>query len=189
LVDFPRRRLIEGIIVPLLAQVGNAWVKGRLGMANEHMASAVVRSLLGSLLQESASDPQMPGIVVATLSGQFHELGAMTVALAAADAGWRPLYLGPNLPAEEVAATVEQTAACAAAVSVAASTNSQQLLRETIKLAGLLEGRAVLFAGGQASATFRSSLDRAAIRWCDTLEAFHYALLDEELHGGRDVKP
>ena len=187
MVTFPRRRLIEGVVVPLLARVGDAWVKGRLGIANEHLASAVVRSFLGSLLQEAEPAPEGPGIVVATLSGQHHELGAMTVALSAADAGWRPLYLGSNLPAEEIAATVEQTAASAAAVSVSSTSTRGQLVREINKLWRLLEGRAALFAGGRAGSAFRSLLNDIAIRWCDTLEAFHFALLEEELHD-RDLK-
>lgn len=180
-VSLPRRRLIEGLLVSLFDKIGKGWVQGTLGMTHEHMASAVVRSFLGANLRETAPTPGAAGIVVATLSGQRHELGAMSVALAAVDAGWSPLYLGPDLPAEAIAAAVEQTGAAVAAISMAFTVNSQQLIRETRKLDQLLNGRAAIVAGGQANADVRAALDDMGVRWCDTLEALHFVLLDENL--------
>jgi methanogenic corrinoid protein MtbC1 len=103
------------------------------------------------------------------------------VALAATDAGWRPLYLGPNLPAEAIAAAVEQTGATAVAVSMGFTVNSQQLIREMRKLGQLLNERTAMVAGGRANAALRAALEDMGIRWCDTLEALHFALLDEKL--------
>lgn len=179
--SLPRRRLIEGFILTLFDKIGSGWVRGTLDIAHEHMASAVVRSFLGTSLRDISPVPEAAGIVVATPSGQHHELGAMSVALAAADAGWRPLYLGPNLPAEAIAAAAEQTAATAVALSMAYTVNSQQLIRETSKLDRLMNDRAAILAGGQASSAVRAALDHMGIRWCDTLEALHFALLDENL--------
>jgi len=179
--SLPRRRLIEGLLVALFDKIGQGWIQGTLGIAHEHMASAVVRSFFGASLREITPTPGTASIVVATPSGQQHELGAMSVALAAADAGWRPLYLGPNLPAEAIAAAVEQARATAVAVSMAFTVNSQQLISETRKLDRLLMESAAIVAGGQASAAVRGALDRLGIRWCDSLEALHFALLDENL--------
>ncbi len=178
-VSLTRHRLIEGLLVALFDKIGKGWVQGTLGIAHEHMASAVVRSFLGMSLREVAPTGGAAGIVVATPSGQHHELGAMSVALAVADAGWQPLYLGPNLPAEAIAAAVEQTRATAVAVSMAFSVNSQQLIREMRKLGQLLKEKAAMVAGGQTTAVVRAALEDIGVRWCDTLEALHYALLDE----------
>ena len=180
-VSLPRRRLIEGLLVCLFDKIGKGWVQGTLGIAHEHMASTVVRSFLGANLRETAPTPGAAGIVVATLSGQRHELGAMSVALAAADAGWQPLYLGPDLPAEAIAAAVAQTGAAVVAISMTFTVNSQPLILETRKLGQLLKERAVIVAGGQANADLRAALDDMGVRWCDTLEALHFALLDENL--------
>lgn len=180
-ISLPRRRLIEGFLVTLFQKIGKGWVQGTLGMTHEHMASALVRSFLGANLREIMPIPGAAGIVVATLSGQRHELGAMSVALAAADAGWQPLYLGPDLPAEAIAAAVAQTRATVVAISMAFTVNSQQLIRETRKLGQLLKERVAIVAGGQANADVREALDDMGIRWCDTLESLHFALLDENL--------
>jgi DNA-binding transcriptional MerR regulator/methylmalonyl-CoA mutase cobalamin-binding subunit len=183
LVHFSRRRIVEGIIVPLCKEVGRAWVDGRLRIAHEHMVSAVVRSFLGTLLRDLTPAAGSAGIVVGTLSGQRHEMGAMTAALAAADAGWRPLYLGSDLPAEEIAAAVQGTGALAAAISLISGSNSEAIGPEVFKLGQLLRGRAAVFAGGQASAGLCAILREKAICWCDNLNAFHNALLDEAMRG------
>jgi methanogenic corrinoid protein MtbC1 len=181
LMHFPRRCLIEGIIVPLNAKVGRAWVDGKLRIAHEHMASVVMRSFLGELLGDLAPVTGAVGIVVGTLSGQRHEMGAMTVALAAADAGWWPLYLGADLPAEEIAAAVQKTGARAAAISIISASGSEKTVSEVFKLGQLLRGRAAVFAGGHASPSFCAALRERAICWCDNLNAFHTALLDEAM--------
>jgi DNA-binding transcriptional MerR regulator/methylmalonyl-CoA mutase cobalamin-binding subunit len=181
LVDFSRRRIVERIIVPLCTKIGHAWVDGRLRIAHEHMASAVMRSFLCELLRDLTPAAGAVGIVVGTLSGQRHEIGAMTVALAAADAGWWPLYLGSDLPAEEIAAAVQKTGARAAAISVISASGSEKTLSEVFKLGQLLRGRAAVFAGGHASTSFCAALRERAICWCDNLNAFHNALLDEAM--------
>jgi DNA-binding transcriptional MerR regulator/methylmalonyl-CoA mutase cobalamin-binding subunit len=187
LMHFPRRRLIEAIIMPLNAKVGRAWVDGQLRIAHEHMASAVMRSFLGELLGNLAPVTGAAGIVVGTLSGQRHEMGAMTAALAAADAGWWPLYLGADLPAEEIAAAVQTTGAHAAAISIISTSGSEKTVSEVFKLGQLLRGRAAVFAGGHASTSFCAALRERTICWCDNLEAFHTALLDEAMRD-RGVK-
>jgi DNA-binding transcriptional MerR regulator/methylmalonyl-CoA mutase cobalamin-binding subunit len=188
LMHFPRRGLVEGIIVPLHAKVGRAWVEGKLRIAHEHMASAVIRSFLGELLGNLTPVTGAPGIVVGTLSGQRHEMGAITAALAAADAGWRPLYLGSDLPAEEIAAAVQKTGARAAAISLISGSSSATTGPEVFKLGQLLRGRAAVFAGGQASESFCIELRERAICWCGNLNAFHDALLEEAMRN-REMKP
>ena len=49
--------------------------------------------------------------VVTTPAGESHELGALMVAMLAAMHGWSVLYLGPDLPADEIAYAVVQTGA------------------------------------------------------------------------------
>ncbi len=179
-VVLSRRRFIEGLIVPLMEQVGLAWVQGRLKIAHEHLASAVIRAILNSMLQDLEGREGDARIVISTPSGQHHELGAIAVALTAADAGWQPIYLGPDLPPEEVATTVEQTGAVAAAISLVSPAHHEILLRQLIKLDDLVRHQAVLFAGGIANPAFLEALSQTTIRWCDSLEAFHFALLDGE---------
>ena len=68
-----------------------------------------------------------PRIVITTPPGQPHELGALTIAVVAGESGWQPLYFGPNLAAEEIAAAVACAKAQAVALSITQHTDSQRL--------------------------------------------------------------
>jgi MerR HTH family regulatory protein/B12 binding domain len=109
---------IEQVIVPLMHRIGDLWHEGVLRVAHEHLASAVVRTSLGSPSRGYGAGPSAPNLVVATPTGQMHELGAMIVATTAASDGWCVTYLGPSLPAEEIAGAVHQRRACAVALSI-----------------------------------------------------------------------
>lgn len=89
-------------IAPLMDQVGNLWRSGSVRTCQEHFASAHVRSFLGRYIIEANTDSNGPSIVIATLPGQVHELGATMSSVVAAQAGWNVIYLGANVPVEEI---------------------------------------------------------------------------------------
>jgi DNA-binding transcriptional MerR regulator len=102
-VIFSQPVLIEQVIVPLMHRIGDLWRDGKLRVAHEHLTSAVVRTVLGRLSRSFTPSPSAPSLVVTTPAGQLHELGALSVAATAASDGWHVTYLGPSLPAEEIA--------------------------------------------------------------------------------------
>ena len=95
---------IETLIMPLMQNIGELWREGTLRIMHEHLASAIVRSLLGSLVTTAGAPPTAPYLIVTTPAGQLHEIGALIIASVASTEGWRVTYLGPNLPAEDMAA-------------------------------------------------------------------------------------
>lgn len=106
------------LATPLLREVGERWTRAELGIAAEHLASAVIRSQLGSALQPTAVSLRGPRIVFTTLEGERHEIGLQMAALVALGAGANPLYLGLGLPADECIDAVLRSEASALAISV-----------------------------------------------------------------------
>jgi MerR family transcriptional regulator, light-induced transcriptional regulator len=152
--------LIEQMIVPLMYRIGDRWHEGTLRVAHEHLASAVVRTSLGSLSRGFGPSVSDPTLVVATPTGQLHELGALIVATTAALNGWHVTYLGPSLPAEEIAAAAQQTRARAVALSLVYPPDDPFLRGELIKLRrGLPEGVVVL-VGGRAYDAYHDVLQK-----------------------------
>ena len=152
--------LIEQVIVPLMYRIGDRWHEGTLRVAHEHLGSAVVRTALGSLSRGFAPSPSDPMLVVATPTGQLHELGALIVATTAASNGWHVTYLGPSLPAEEIAAAAHQRRARAVALSLVYPPDDPFLRGELITLRrGLPEGVVVL-VGGQAYEAYGDVLEK-----------------------------
>jgi len=149
-VDLTRSALLKEVIVPLFEEIGNLWRNGSLKIINEHMATSVTRTLLLNMLRATAVSDTAPRIVIATAVGQWHDMGALTVALTAAEYGWQPLYFGPNLPVEEIAAAVKQSSACAVAISITHLLDQHPLVNELRKLRRYIGDDLILFVGGQA---------------------------------------
>jgi MerR family transcriptional regulator, light-induced transcriptional regulator len=110
-VELGQARVLEQVIMPLMEKLGSEWKDGNIRIAHEHMATAVIRNHVGALLASMRYPANAPSIVVATPAGQLHEVGALVVAVAGALEGWRPVYLGPNLPADEIAGAVQKSGA------------------------------------------------------------------------------
>lgn len=91
------------VLLPALNEVGQRWETGQFSIAQEHGASAVLRTQLGALMRLYTPEVGARAVVCATLSSELHEFGALAAGLLAAGRGWRVLYLGPNLPSEEIA--------------------------------------------------------------------------------------
>jgi methanogenic corrinoid protein MtbC1 len=128
-------------------EIGERWINGQIGIAHEHLASSALRSLLGSALQPTAASLLGPRIVFATPTAERHELGLLMAALVALGAGANPLYLGTELPVEDLLGTVEATEAAALALGLV-SMPSAQATRALSALRGGLASEVRLWIGG-----------------------------------------
>jgi DNA-binding transcriptional MerR regulator len=139
------------IAMPLLVEIGERWVGKKLRVASEHLATAVLRSMLGSALQPSATSLRGPRVVFSTLGGERHELGLLMAALAAMGAGANPLYLGPEVPVEDLLHAVERCGAAALALSIVAQPESEVAAPLAALRAGL-PSHVHLWIGGAGAA-------------------------------------
>jgi DNA-binding transcriptional MerR regulator len=105
------------VAAPLLHDVGERWARGELSVAQEHLVSSTARGLLATTLR-APSNPDGPRLVFSTPSGERHEFGALIAAAVALGAGATVTYLGPDLPALELAGAALGIGAHAVAVSV-----------------------------------------------------------------------
>ena len=151
--------LLQRVIAPLTQTIGELWRDGSITAAHEHFASAVIRIFLGHAAQPFAGSENAPVLVVATPSGQLHELGALLVGAAAANLGWHVIYLGASLPAAEIAGAARQNRARAVALSLVYPEDDPRLEGELARLRELLPSETVLLTGGRAMPAYREALD------------------------------
>jgi DNA-binding transcriptional MerR regulator/methylmalonyl-CoA mutase cobalamin-binding subunit len=164
-ISMPTLRFLDEVVMPLMHRVGELWHQGEVRPAHEHMASAVVRSVLSNLITWRSPDPGSPEVVVVTPAGQWHELGALAAAAAAASAGWRVTYMGANLPAEDIAAAARARSARAVALSLVYPEDDLHLHSEIVRLRKLLPQGTALLAGGRAASSYARTLSQTgAIR-------------------------
>lgn len=174
-----RIRLLEGLLAPLLEWIGSACASGRLRIAHEHLASAAVRSFLESLRGAYHVPETAPAVVVATPPFQHHELGAMLVAAMARSEGWRTIYLGPNLPSEEIAAAAAGPGVRIIALSIAFDASDPALDAELRRLGRLIPDGVRIVVGGRASAGYLGALDEMGASRISDLRAFRAFLARE----------
>lgn len=161
--------LAEHVASPLLRAIGEGWHAGTLSPAHEHLASAVVRRVLTWVAGQFHVPDTAPVLVVATPAGERHELGAALAAAVAAEAGWRVVYLGADLPASDIAAAALQARARGVALSVMNGGNAQALGGEIARLAERLGGKVPLVVGGGATGALAAAIARAGARACPSL--------------------
>lgn len=109
---------LEDFLAPLLKAIGDRWSAGHLGVAEEHLASQVIREVLVAMLRTSRVGDRASAIVCAAPSGERHEFGALLAAVAASHAGWRALHLGSDLPREEIVRMAQASQADAVALGI-----------------------------------------------------------------------
>ena len=175
-VHLTKLKLINSVIVPLGVRIGQFWRQGELKIINEHIATPIIRSVLWNLLRSVEVSRDAPRIVVATPVNHHHDLGALAIALIAREAGWRSLYFGANLPANEIAAAVKRTKARAVALSITFCLNHLQLVDEFKTLRRYLNDDTAVFIGGQSAATIIDSVDDKGVQLLKDLESLNAAL-------------
>jgi len=142
---------IDEVVAPALVRVGHGWAEGAVSVAQEHMATAVFRRVLGWLFRVYEVRGTAPRLVVATPPSQVHEFGALMVATSAAAEGWAVTYLGPDLPVADLLSAVGQTGARAVAVSAVYVPAGADLLATLREMGAGLPERVPLLVGGAAT--------------------------------------
>ncbi len=141
---------VRSVLSPALREVGDRWHRGEMSIAQERIASNCARRHLISLLHTFNSVAKGPAVVFATLSGERHELGILMYAMIAASLRVRTFYLGPDLPAEEVARCALRINALAVGISLVNHDQLETTLAQLHALRRQLPGAVEIWLGGPA---------------------------------------
>lgn len=153
--------LLKTVLVPLMTEIGQRYYDGESGIAHEHMLSACVRNVLGSLLRVHAKGGFTRTLLFATLPGEPHEFGTLGAAVLAASGGLGTLYLGPDIPADDIL-TVTQTIRVDAVV-IGLTLGARKTRGEIAKLAGHLTPDVELWLGGRHAEELAADLKGRAL--------------------------
>jgi DNA-binding transcriptional MerR regulator len=149
------------LVLPLIREIGERWADGRIGIASEHLATGVLRSMLGTSLLHGATSLRGPRIVFGTPAGERHELGLQTAALTALSAGANPIYLGAELPVEDLLAAVESADAAVLALALVSLADAQAARILGAIRAGLPPGTRLWIGGsGAGGVTLPEGVER-----------------------------
>ncbi|HUA07479.1 MAG TPA: B12-binding domain-containing protein [Solirubrobacteraceae bacterium] len=98
----------EGIIAPALWQIGALWERGEITVADEHLATEISMRVL-ALQREAtrvAETRRARRVMLATPEGERHVVALRMAGNLLSGAGYWTVMLGPDVPAEALAASV-----------------------------------------------------------------------------------
>jgi methanogenic corrinoid protein MtbC1 len=98
-------QLYQRVIAPAMHQIGELWEKGALSVADEHLATALTHRVLAALRPPLGPEAEQAGplrgrVMLAAVEGEQHALGLRMAADVLEDAGFRPIYLGGDVPTD-----------------------------------------------------------------------------------------
>lgn len=114
----------DEFLMPLLRDMAR-----RLDVAREHMASALVRQRLRSLLLAGDVRPEGPRVVLACPERDMHEGGLLALGLHLKRRGWRVMVLGADTPVEALRSTCQQVKPDVVALSFVRRYEAEEFLR------------------------------------------------------------
>jgi methylmalonyl-CoA mutase cobalamin-binding domain/chain len=166
---------IESIAAPLLRRIGDEWHAGRVTLAQEHLVSSIVHDIVAGSMRSFAARNGGPRVLVATLAGERHAIGSALVGAAAAAEGWNVLYLGPDLPANEIADAAAAAGVRVVALSIVYVEHHHAVIEALQTLRSRLPQPIILIAGGRGAVALSTELAKMGVR----VESSIHGLLSE----------
>ncbi len=180
LVAHGLRGLVLNLVAPLTTVVGEAWARGDLSVAGEHLYCEVVQVVLRTALA-SLPPGRTPRVLLCTLPGELHGLGLLMAQSIMAVEACSTVSLGTQVPVPEIAQAARHHRADIVALSMSAAAHGESVLHALRDLRELLPAQTALWAGGACAALHRrtppgvrafSSLEQIA----PALQAWHGAV-------------
>jgi DNA-binding transcriptional MerR regulator len=100
----------QNVIRPLLHQIGSAWESSGTGIEIEHMASEVIRRVLGDSVSELKKPKNERPVLLACVGQETHSLAIHALAAALAEAKIESAFLGAQTPQVALNEVVRRTA-------------------------------------------------------------------------------
>jgi methanogenic corrinoid protein MtbC1 len=99
----PLAELHRDVVGRAQREMGRMWQLGEVHVGEEHLGSRIVEDVL-ALARERAGRADSSGRCAAACSpaGDLHDIGARMVSDALDAAGWEAVFLGANVPAEDL---------------------------------------------------------------------------------------
>jgi len=139
---------LQGVVLPVLREIGESWVSGDSTIGQEHFATGILRGRLLALGRGWGRGGG-PHALLAAPPAEQHDLGLIVLGLALRDRGWRVTFLGADTPIETIADTAQRVSPDAIVLSALVPSRLRPVLRAIAELAG--EWR-VFLAGASATA-------------------------------------
>jgi MerR family transcriptional regulator, light-induced transcriptional regulator len=135
-------------LVPFTKRIGDSWQCGDFPVAKEHFAIQQLSDFIASKWRSLNLHNTGRPFIFATLPQDYHLIGLQMSALLTTFYGGKVLFLGRELPEDEILATAKQTNAQAVCLSISGCIASRFVLKSLKNLIQELPDETHLVCGG-----------------------------------------
>ncbi len=171
------RELVHRVALPLLQQVGEAWHAGKLSIGQERMTSSLLRNLLGAIVPLHRRTSPPARLMFATPTREQHEFGILLSAMLTAGGGLGIVYLGTNLPGEEIVKAAHQAAPQAVVVGLVGASGARASISELQTIAQRLPAQIELWVGGTKDQEIIREIKQTRALWLDDFDMLEQHLM------------
>ena len=146
------REVYSCVLAPVLREMGRMWHLGEVNVAEEHFATATTLMAMSFLGPLAPCAPACGRTLLAgSVAGNAHEVGVRMVADRFEWAGWRVIYLGPDIPPEDLAQAAVDFQVDAVALSASLMVHLDSLEASIAAIRGARPEALVLVGGAGLS--------------------------------------
>lgn len=142
--------LYDGILKKSLYNIGELWETGKITVATEHLASAIVETILSEVYFKIITQNKInKTAVLACTENEFHQIGIKMVTDIFENNGWHVHFLGANTITEELISLIGTIHPDILAISLSIPFNLPSLEKMLTKIRAQYPDL-YIFVGGQA---------------------------------------
>jgi len=114
-----------------LYEIGDRWQRGEVLVSGEHFATSFVARKLGAFLSSSRPKLGRGPILTTCLEGELHEVGMLMTSVFLSRRGYSVVYLGPNLPTDDLITTIQNIRPPMVLLSASTRESARKLARSS----------------------------------------------------------
>lgn len=169
-------------LAPLNVAVGEAWARGQLSVAQEHLYTEALQTLLRAQLHQLPQSDLPPRVLLTTLPEELHTIGLLMAQALLVEAGASCTSLGAQTPVAELATTLARGEHDVLVLAFSGAFSRRRAIASLQALAAALPPGVEIWAGGRLVAERPVSI--AGVRYLDNLAQTLDALADwRRAHG------
>ena len=155
--------VLDDLLAPVMREVGRLWETGDIGIADEHLATAIAHTTLTRIYPNLVSaDPRTRGtVLLAGADGEQHVLGLRMVADVLEGGGFDVRNVGGALPPEALAAAVVRHRP--ALIGLADTMGGADTLRRSVVAVRTVDHEVPVLLGGAGAADAAGLDERAEV--------------------------
>jgi len=140
------------VVTKVQREIGRMWQVGEVNVAEEHFGSRIVEDVLAQLRVRMPHTPSLPAasrsVLLASVSGNLHDIGPRIVADQFEMSGWRAIFLGANMPLGDLVRAARDFTPNLVALSVGQATNLRSAAETIEALRSEFPDLLILVGGG-----------------------------------------